>query len=85
MGFKITKDNITNMNNEEEKAWNKKGEEYDYKGGQYRFRLLDDDREIYFYGLSDRENFRPLDWAMNGWGCVIIEYRNEETKQYEML
>lgn len=44
----------------------------------YKFRLLDDDDEIYFSGLStscdDDDAFLPLDWAKNRYGCTYIQY-----------
>lgn len=85
MGFKITKDNVHVK--EEHQQWDCKGKEYwNYKGGKHKFRLLDDDGEIYFYGFSDNNSsFRPLDWAMPQWGCTEIQYRNEQTKRYETL
>lgn len=48
----------------------------------YKFRLSDDDREIYFYGVStdccSEAAFRPLDeLGRPGYGCTNIEYKNE--------
>jgi hypothetical protein len=50
----------------------------------YKFRLKDDDGEIYAYGYAkSREIFAPLDWAMPLYGCVAIEYY--ENKKWEIL
>lgn len=48
----------------------------------YKFRLSDDDGEIYFYGVStdcrSEAAFRPLDeFGKPGYGCTNIEYKNE--------
>jgi hypothetical protein len=85
MGFKIIKDNLHVT--EEEKKWSLVGREYDeYKGGKNRFRLLDDDGNIYLYGLSDCDSsFAPLDTFMYAYGCTEIQYKNPETKEYETL
>lgn len=85
MGFKITKDNVHNK--EEYKAWECVGKTYGgYKGGKHKFRILDDDKNIYFYGVSDSDSsFQPLDWASPQWGASEIQYRNEDTKEYETL
>jgi len=43
----------------------------------HRFRLLDDDGNLYYEGTSDDSAsqlaFAPLDWAM-GVGCTEIQY-----------
>jgi hypothetical protein len=85
MGYKIIKDNVHKM--PEEAKWCKVGYlSVAYKGGKHRFRLLDDDGEIYFYGLSDSDSsFAPLNWSSGLWGCTEIQYRNPETKEYETL
>jgi hypothetical protein len=44
----------------------------------YRFRLLDDDGEVYYLGRSDDQDseaaFAPLDWAADHAGCAEIQY-----------
>ena len=41
----------------------------------FAFRMLDDDREDYYYGLSTKENFDPLDnFGTPNAGCTQIEY-----------
>lgn len=54
-----------------------------------RFRVLDDDGEIYFWGYSTTNNderaFQPLDEIGIDYGCTIIEYYNSETKMWEEL
>jgi len=44
----------------------------------YRFRLLDDDGEIYYEGLSDNDSdFSPLDdFGEPDAGCTEIQYFN---------
>lgn len=85
MGYKITKDNVHKT--EEEMKYNKVGYQTPhYKGGKHKFRLLDDDGEIYFYGLSDSDSsFAPVDSFGEAWGAIHIQYRNEKTKKYEYL
>lgn len=48
------------------------------------FRLLDDDEDIYYYGVANKQEFddadgehafAPLDWAMNDAGATSMEYR----------
>lgn len=55
----------------------------------YKFRLLDDDNEVYAYGYSDdcnsEEAFAPLDRYMNDYGCTSIEYKNSDTGEYEPI
>lgn len=55
----------------------------------HKFRLLDDDEEIYAYGISDdcdSENaFEPLDWYEADYGVTGIQYKNEKTGKYEYL
>ena len=67
--------------------------EYRNKGrsheGMFKFRLLDDDGEIYFYGYSsscdDEAAFEPLDYYGEAYGCTMIEYKDPETGEYEQL
>ena len=67
--------------------------EYRNKGrshkGMFKFRLLDDDGEIYFYGYSsscdDEAAFEPLDYYGEAYGCTMIEYKDPETAEYEHL
>jgi len=44
----------------------------------HRFRLLDDDGEVYYLGRSDDQDseaaFAPLDWAAAHAGCTEIQY-----------
>lgn len=85
MGYKITKDNVHTSPNDKE--WDKKGKEFNnYKGGKHKFRVCDDDGNPYFYGFEDdSSSFDPLDRLGAAYGCTYIEYRNEETKKYEVL
>ena len=47
----------------------------------YRFRLLDDDGEVYYVGRSDDQDseaaFAPLDWATGYAGCTETQYRRD--------
>ncbi len=47
-----------------------------------RFRLLDDDGEVYYLGRSDAQDseaaFAPLDWAAAHAGCTEIQYSRGE-------
>ena len=68
-------------------------DEYRNKGcnheGMFKFRLLDDDGEIYFYGYSsscdDEAAFEPLDCYGEAYGCTMIEYKDPKTGEYEQL
>jgi hypothetical protein len=90
-GWKIIKDNSFNPDFDDKPLT---GKEYkDYQGGKFRYRLKDDDGEIYYYIFSDinpdkgteEELFLPLDWAMNYAGCTSIEYKDKETGEYKYL
>ena len=49
----------------------------------HEFIVLDDDNIVYFRGFSDdASSFKPLDWAMNGYGCTAIMYRFDNTWEY---
>ena len=82
--FKITKwcAAITDSGKDETIA--KKPKELNHK-----FRLLDDDGNIYAYGYSDdsdsEEAFAPLDYYQGYYGCTEIQYKNPETGIYETL
>ena len=90
-GWKIIKDNVSEPHDTE---YYKVGKEYgNYQGGKFRYRMCDDDNNVYFYIYSDidpnkgTENqiFQPLDWAMNFAGAAYIEYKDEETGKYEII
>lgn len=56
----------------------------------YKFRLLDDDGEIYCAGVcdtcDDEEAFAPLDdYGMGSLGCTTIQYKDTVTGKYETL
>lgn len=51
----------------------------------HRFRIMDADEEIYAYGVSDSITFNPVDYYMNTYGVVDIQYKNKETGEYETL
>lgn len=54
-----------------------------------KFRLFDDDGELYLEGLSTNQNaesaFEPLDWATANFGCTNIKYLDPETNKWESL
>ena len=51
------------------------------------FRMKDDDRELYYSGLSSCDSsFAPLDdFGGPDSGCTIIEYKNPKTQAWEIL
>ena len=55
----------------------------------FKFRLLDDDGDVYAYGVSTDNSlesaFAPLDRYMYDYGCTEIQYKNPETGVYETL
>lgn len=57
-------------------------------GQQFKFRLLDDDKIVYFIGFSDdctsEKAFDPLDMYGEAYGCTEIQYLNQEG-QWETL
>ena len=66
---------------------------YQYSPAQYksmelrmnkRFRCLDDDGVIYFWGLCSSYSFDPLDFGEQ-YGCTSIEYKNGCTGLWEVL
>ena len=76
MAWIITKDIINNGENEGE--WNSIKEMTEVqckKICKYKFKLLDDDFEVYFEGLSsDNSSFFALDYFGSMYGCTMIEY-----------
>ena len=81
--FFITKNCACISDSGKDEYWNK-GRNHE---GMFKFRLLDDDGEIYFYGYSsscdDEAAFEPLDCYGEAYGCTAIEYKNPETGEYE--
>lgn len=56
----------------------------------YKFRMLDDDGDVYFEGLSDdcdsAEAFAPLDdYGQPGFGCTEIQYWSDTRNSWETL
>lgn len=52
----------------------------------HKFRLLDDDGTVYAYGVSDDDSsFNPVDYYEGSYGCVVIQYKNKVTGEYETL
>ena len=47
----------------------------------YKFKLFDDDGELYYEGKSNDRNseaaFEPLDWATHYAGCTEIQYQQD--------
>lgn len=99
-GWIITKDNIADPSVTPPSNLNAKGmmgpsdcpftaEEIKAKGE--KFRMLDDDEEVYYYGycLSEGDEigaFSPLEnFGMPNAGCADIQYKNPKTGVYESL
>lgn len=58
----------------------------DVSGCEYSFRLLDDDGNVYAYGMSnDDSSFEPLDYYAYDYGVTEIQYKNPVTGRYETL
>ena len=56
----------------------------------HRFRLLDDDGQVYGEGVAnscdDEKAFGPLDdFGEGAWGCTAVEYWSETRQQWERL
>lgn len=67
---------------------------YDKSFMKNKFKLFDDDDNLYFEGIYDEnsisdfnpeEEFEPLDWAMNDSGCTYMKYYNVKTKSWNIL
>lgn len=50
-----------------------------------RFKMYDDDGNLYFEGYAAEESFEPLDYATPRWGCTYICYLNTDNGEWEML
>lgn len=88
MYWKIIKDNINKPPDKSEVGRFYKS--VPVTGRLFKFRLLDDDRNVYFEGESnnceDEVAFAPLDYfGLPGYGCTIIQYYNEDVKRWEDL
>lgn len=80
MGFKITKDYLQTVKDRTGTKTN------DYQGGQFKFRLLTDDGDLIYEGVSDENHDPdPLDFGQWDAGCTTIQYYNEETKKWETV
>lgn len=52
----------------------------------HKFRLLDDDGNVYFHGYAaDDSSFEPLDYAQPRYGATDIQYRDGETNEWKSL
>jgi hypothetical protein len=53
----------------------------------HKFRMLDDDNNVYYHGLSNNDSsFSPLDnFGQPNAGCSYIQYQNPITKVWETL
>lgn len=49
-----------------------------------RFRVLDDDGVVYFWGVCSSYSFDPLDFGEE-YGCTSIEYKNAVSGLWEVL
>jgi hypothetical protein len=71
----------------DQNEWDKKKVE----GKTDKFRLLDDDGEIYFYGEWDGLNraewkaFAPLDEWGSAFGCTELQYKDKVSKEWKPL
>ncbi len=53
---------------------------------KHKFRIYDDDDELYYEGVSGNSSCdNPLMWAMGNDGCTWMEYLNEKTNKWETL
>lgn len=58
-----------------------------------RFRLKDDDGEIYYYGQmpdadingNEEVAFAPLNWGMADAGCTIMEWYDKAKKMWKIM
>lgn len=57
----------------------------DVEGCDRRFRLLDDDGEVYAYGKASKETFEPLNAYKYVYGCTEIQYKDPKTGKYITL
>lgn len=90
MGFKITRDFIEKNKNSQAVGtesvapthWlqmymgDHTEEDYNYKGGKIKFRLLDDDENIYYHGLADDDDLSTqlaFDWGRSYAGTVGLD------------
>ena len=90
--WKRTRDYITSKEEKAEgKTWkDKKSSNWDDEKAKektfYKFRLKDDDEEIYLHGISSNDSsFAPCDYFEGLLGTTIIEYWNDNKKEWEML
>jgi hypothetical protein len=52
----------------------------------HRFRMYDDDNELYYEGVCSEESFDPLDdFGTPNAGCTRIDYFNPSTHTWEIL
>lgn len=91
MGYKIIKD-VINAGDEVTLH----GRTYDdYQGGKARYRLLDDDGNVYFYIMSDVDYnttggtedqlFAPVDRFMYSYGVTTIQFKDSDDGKYKTL
>lgn len=89
-GFMISRDLIS------EKGYKRTGKKYNnYKGGQHKYRLLDDDGQVYFHLLSDIDPhgedhteetiFLPLDHFGVLYGVTDLQYYEQTKKKWVSL
>jgi hypothetical protein len=53
---------------------------------KWKFRLYDDDDNLYYSGESTCScSFAPLDWAMWDSGCTYIKYFDKKSRRWEIL
>jgi hypothetical protein len=84
MNWIITKDHLATGDQKGRVGVGNVSNEHEVALPRVRFRLLDDDDEVYYEGVMDKEGFddadesqafAPLDWAMADAGCTEMQYR----------
>lgn len=88
--WKITRDKLFENGVTDKIATGVSSRNYDGRKLDYKFRLKDDDGEIYYHGEAnsndDDKAFNPLDdFGAPSAGCTTIEYYNKVTHKWEIL
>jgi len=56
------------------------------KASKYSFRMFDSEGVLWYEGVSDNKDFKPMDdFGGPNVGCTSIEYWNEGDRIWEML
>jgi len=84
MKWRITKDYLHEQDSSETNHTNYGN----YKGNSkmlIQFRLLDDDDNIYFQGITNDTDFAPLDDFGVAFGCTSLHYKLLDSNVWEVL